>query len=88
MEWNIAHRNLIHATEFNFNNYPIRNILGFLYVTECSHKCVQKIQLTKQQKEFLSDHRQPPQKPKSFFKARATFLSPGTNLVIPQSEKN
>ena len=47
MEWNIAHQKLGGiGTEFNFKNYPVRNILIFLYVTECSQKHVQKIQLT------------------------------------------
>ena len=63
MEWNIARRNLSGiATEFNFKNYPIHNILSFLYVTDYLQKRGQKIQLTKQQKEFLSDHRTTPTK--------------------------
>ena len=33
-------------TEFNLKNYPVRNILSFLYVTEYSQKHVKKIQLT------------------------------------------
>ena len=47
MEWNIAHRKLSGiGTEFNFKNYPVCNILSFLYVTEYSQKHAQKIQLT------------------------------------------
>ena len=34
------------GTEFNFKNYPVPNILSFLYVTEYLQKHVQKIQLT------------------------------------------
>ena len=93
MERNIAHQNLSGiATEFNFTNYPIRNILSILHVTEYFQKHVQKIQLTKQQKEFLSDHKTTPIKYKSFFKARATplghlFVSRCLSSSIPQSEK-
>ena len=47
MEWNIAHRKLSEiGTEFNFKNYPVRNILSFLYVTEYLQKHAQKSQLT------------------------------------------
>ena len=46
MEWNIAHRKLSGIkTEFNFKNYPVRNILSFLYVKEYLQKHAQKIQL-------------------------------------------
>ena len=42
MEWNLAHRNLSGiATESNFKNYPIRNIVSFLCYRIFAEACAE-----------------------------------------------